>query len=203
MSYVYKKHMTAPVTLPQATGRFALPLDYAERIEYRGRYTDAFLKKYHQSLLYYKHFYDDINEYGDIAAADELFYFIPGFNGTAGQVKFGLPALQQRFGHRFYAKCLHLEEFSCYNPCWVKYNEANLRKRQETIVADLQQLALHGKPVNIIVSSVGFYDLVSVGKKIEPFAESFGKVYWLSAAPDAVSPSKYQGVFEGMNGLQL
>ena len=165
---------------------------YFERFQNKGRYADHFIDKYHESLYFYKHFYDDVCEYGCLNNAEAIYYFIPGFNGTPGQFKFGLPALHERYGNKFYTKCLYLDEFSSFEPTWLKYNEQSLKRRQNRIVEDLEELLQHGLPVYIISSSIGYYDIVSVSERLQTLRnlDRLERIYWLSCAPDEIEKSR-------------
>ena len=46
-----------------------------------------FKRRYLESLRFYKHFYDDIYEYGSRDDPTKVFYFIPGISGVPGQVR--------------------------------------------------------------------------------------------------------------------
>ena len=94
---------------------------YRSKFEGRHRLTDSFLRRYHESLFYNKNFYDDLEQVGNPQTCTEAFYFIPGFNGTPGQARFGLPSLVKKFGHNIFLKGLYLEEFSSRRPTWMKY----------------------------------------------------------------------------------
>ena len=71
-----------------------------------------FKSRYFESLGFYKHFYDDIWQYGSEENPDKVFYFIPGINGTPGQIRFALPSIFKQYGPNIYIKCCYLEEFS-------------------------------------------------------------------------------------------
>jgi len=173
---------------------------YLSGFKNRRGFADFFLKRYHRSLFYYKHFYDDIHEYGNLQDCREVFYFIPGFNGTPGQVRFGLPGVVRTFGPQIYIKCLYVEEFSSRYPYWLKYNEANLQKRRDRIVKDLYELARMGKKIRVFTSSTAFYEFLSIYSEIKKIRDRI-VLYWGSCAPDSITPSRWEGLFERMNGF--
>jgi hypothetical protein len=177
------------------SGREALSL-----IENRHIFTDRFLERYHQSLHNYRHFYDDLDEYGNPQTCNEVFYFIPGMSGTPGQVKFGLPSILKKFGNRIYVKCLHLDEFSNQRPTWTKYTAENLHKRRQQIVQDLRQMCERFARVRVIVSSTGFYDFLGAFQQMEAIENQL-LLYWLSSAPDRVSRSIWESYFYRLNGF--
>ncbi len=173
---------------------------YLSTFNQKGIFTDIFLKRYHQSLFYYKHFYDDFHEYGNRTDSNEVIYFIPGFNGTPGQIRFGFPGLIKRFGHNIYIKCLYLEEFSSKYPYWLKYTEENLEKRRDQIVSDLYDLSKLNKVIHVFVSSTAFYDFLSIYSRISDIKDRM-ILYWGASAPDSVSPTKWEKLFYKFNGF--
>lgn len=173
---------------------------YRSGFRKKGWFTDRFLDKYHRSLFFYKHFYDDLFEYGNKEDCEEVIYFIPGFNGTPGQVRFGIPGIMKKFGHKVYIRCLYLDEFSGKYPYWMKYNEKNLKKRRDKIVEDIYELAETGKKIRVFVSSTAFYDFLSVYPRLKVIKERI-ILYWGSCAPDSVSPGKWESFFYRLNGF--
>ena len=49
-------------------------------------------KRYIESLGFYKHFYDDIYEYGSQKSARKVFYFVPGSAVSRGRSDSYFPA---------------------------------------------------------------------------------------------------------------
>ncbi len=173
---------------------------YRARFEDKHRFTDRFLARYHESLFYYRHFYDDYAAVGDPERCREAFYFIPGYNGTPGQMRFGLPSLYQKFGRDIYLRGLYLDEFSSRRPSWMKYSAANLALRRRRIVDDLNEMSRRFRRLRIIVSSTGFYYLLAVWPEIES-GDCEHILYWVSCAPDRVSPSRAERLFYPLNGF--
>ena len=174
--------------------------EYKSGFSNKGLFADLFLERYHNSLFYYKNFYDDLYEYGNNTNCEEVIYFIPGFNGTPGQVRFGFPGIMKRFGNKIYLKCLHLNEFSCKYPYWLKYNEDNLKKRRDQIVSDLYELSNIGKTIRVFASSTAFYDFLSVYPRIKNIKDQL-ILYWGSCAPDIISKTKWEGILSRWNGF--
>lgn len=174
--------------------------EYLKLFSNRHFLTDRFLKKYYQSLFYYKHFYDDLNEYGNISTCNDVFYFIPGFNGTPGQIKFGIPSILKVFGNDVYIKSLYVEEFSCKYPTWLKYTKETLEKKRTQIIKDIHQLSQSGKKIRIVVSSSGFYDFLATYPELMKYENNL-ILYWISCAPDKVSESPWEKAFFPFNGF--
>ena len=63
-----------------------------------------FKQRYLESLSFFKYFYDDVREYGSPDNPRRVFYFIPGFSGVAGQVRFIFPNLHALYGNNFYVR---------------------------------------------------------------------------------------------------
>jgi|GEM_PF-2381921 len=162
----------------------------------------SFIMAYHKSLFFYKHFYDDFWEYGSIHRATHLFYFIPGFNGTPGQIKFGLPALLKAFGSELYIRSLYTKAFSCQQPTWLKYTQKNLSQKHQQIITDLKEMTAQGQTVRLVVSSSGFYDLLAVWPQLKSLQLPL-VLYWVSCAPDRVSASPWEKLFYKLNGFSL
>ncbi len=177
-------------------------VSYQNQFQDKQLLTNQFLKKYHYSLFYYKHFYDDFHEFGNKLESDFIFYFIPGFNGTPGQIKFGIPSILRAFGNNVYIKSCFLPEFSCNLPTWLKYTQANMELKRKAIVKDLTELAKLGKKVRVVVSSSGFYDFLSIFPKLSPIKSQL-ILYWVSCAPDKVSSSPWEKVFYKINGFKF
>jgi len=126
-----------------------------------GRFARAFRERYLRPLRDYRFFYDDVNEIGNAATAEHVFYFVPGINGTPGQMRFVLPSLTRVFGSRIYLKALHLPEFSAHRPTWQKYTPANLDLKLARLRADLVALLARHPRITVIASSNGFYDFAA------------------------------------------
>ena len=121
---------------------------------------ELFKREYLASLGCFALFYDDFAEYGD-RDAPLAFYFVPGIDGVPGQVRFALPMLLRTVGPHIYVRSLHLEEFSAKRPIWEKFTPANVDKKRERIVADLDRLAGRHEKLFVMCSSSGFYDFLS------------------------------------------
>jgi pimeloyl-ACP methyl ester carboxylesterase len=161
-----------------------------------------FKQRYLESLSFYKYFYDDVREYGSSDKPRRVFYFIPGFSGVAGQVRFIFPNLHALYGNDFYVRCCHLDAFSASKPIWEKYTTANLDARRTVIVADIKQLLdCHGEVV-VLVSSNGFYDFVYAFDELaSAAAEGRLKLLWGACAPDHFDDTLWESVFFGLNGF--
>ncbi len=179
---------------------YSLKQGESSRLKDRHVLTDRFLKRYFESLHNFRHFYDDLDEYGNPETCNEVFYFVPGMSGTAGQVKFGLPSILKKFGNRIYVKCLHLDEFSNYRATWTKYNAENLHKRRQQIVQDLQQMSERFRHIRVVCSSTGFYDFLGAFQHLQGIDDQL-TLYWLSSAPDQVSRSIWETYFYRLNGF--
>jgi len=173
---------------------------YHAKIEDKHLLTGHFLRQYHASLFYYKHFYDDTCVYGDPDSCTDAFYFVCGFNGSPGQIKFGVPSIVKRYGRDVYIKSLYVEEFSCHHPSWIKYTSHHLEKRRQTMVRDLVEMTNRFPRVRVIVSSTGFYEFLAVYPELLELKHKL-ILYWVSCAPDQVSRSIWQSYFYGFNGF--
>jgi hypothetical protein len=127
-----------------------------------GRWAAEFQRTYLASLRQYQHFYDDFSEYGHAGSARHAFYFIPGINGTPGQIRFAFPSLIKRFGRDLYIRGCFLPEFSALRPMWEKYTIANVLKKRAQISRDLEEMLGRFSRVNVLVSSNGLYDFVAI-----------------------------------------
>ena len=179
---------------------FADDADYLAKFAEKRLLTDRFLRCYHESLHHYKNFYDDLEQVGNPDDCTEAFYFIPGFNGTPGQMRFGLPSLVKKFGHKLFMKSLCLQEFSSHLPTWMKYSELNLHRRRQKIVADLEAMSTRFPRVRVIVSSTGFYDFLAVHAQINR-ADCEHILYWVSCAPDHFDRPRLEKYFYALNGF--
>lgn len=168
-----------------------------------GRLARAFRERYLRSLDDYRFFYDDVAALGDRDTAEHVFYFVPGINGTPGQMRFVLPSLTRVFGSRLYFQALHLPEFSAHRPTWDKYTPANLDRKLARLRADLAHLlARHGR-VTVIASSNGFYDFAAAASAlpIETLRERV-QLIWGACAPDHFEPTPWERVFYPLNGFE-
>ena len=91
-----------------------------------GAFALQFREKYLHSLHDLRFFYDDVAEIGNAETAEHAFYFVPGLNGTPGQMRFLLPSLIRVYGNNVYLKSLHLPEFSARVATWEKYTLENI-----------------------------------------------------------------------------
>ena len=165
-------------------------------------FEQIFRRRYLESLRFYKYFYDDICVYGDPGTARRVFYFIPGFGGVAGQVRFIFPALHARYGNDFHLRCCHLPEFSASRPIWEKYTPANLDLKRRVIVDDVERLLERHGEVVILVSSNGFYDFVHAFDALAgAAAEGRLKLLWGACAPDRFDESAWEPLFFRLNGF--
>ncbi|MFP6744024.1 MAG: hypothetical protein VCB77_02395 [Alphaproteobacteria bacterium] len=165
-------------------------------------FTQHFRRRYEESLSFYKYFYDDIRAYGSPDSPSRVFYFIPGFSGVAGQVRFVFPNLQALYGNDFFLTCCHLDEFSAATPIWEKYTTANLDKRRAVIVADIKRLLERYGEVVILVSSSGFYDfLYAFDDLAGAAAEGRLKLLWGACAPDHFNDTIWEPLFYRLNGF--
>lgn len=161
---------------------------------------DLFKKRYLKSLEDFALFYDDFHEYGD-RDAPTAFYFVPGIDGVAGQVRFALPSLRRVFGDRIYLRCSYLDEFSAARPIWEKFTLANIDKKRAQIVADLEALAHRRATLYVMVSSNGFYDLLYAYPKLSPAVTDKLKLIWVAVAPDEFRPTPWESIFYRLNGF--
>ena len=168
-----------------------------------GRYAGAFRERYLGSLHDYRFFYDDISEVGNAAAADQVFYFVPGLNGTPGQMRFALPSIVRVFGSRVYLKALHLPEFSARIPIWEKYSPANLDRKLARLRSDLELLLDRHPRIIVVASSSGFYDFAAAAGELPP-ATLRDRVHllWAACAPDHFEPTPWERVFYPLNGFE-
>jgi hypothetical protein len=168
-----------------------------------GRFARLFRHRYLRSLQDYRFFYDDVTEIGNPAEAEHVFYFVPGINGTPGQMRFLLPSLTRVFGSRVYLKALHLPEFSARRPTWEKYTVANVERKLAQLREDLATLlAQHGR-INVLASSNGFYDFAAASSCLEPdVLRERVQLLWGACAPDHFNPSPWERVFYPLNGFE-
>ena len=168
----------------------------------RGRLAAAFRERYLRSLHDYRFFYDDVNEIGNPASAEHVFYFVPGINGTPGQMRFVLPSLTRVFGSRIYLKALHVAEFSAHQPTWEKYTVPNLERKLAQLRRDLLQLLARSGHVTVIASSNGFYDFAAVAGTLPPeVVRERLHLLWGACAPDHLEPTPWEPVFYPLNGF--
>ena len=161
-----------------------------------------FIKKYYDSLNYYRYFYDDLHEYGNLEQADEAFYFIHGFDGSPGQIRFALPSFYLKFKHRFYIRSLYLPEFSATAPIWEKYTSVNQHKRESRMQADLDELTQKFERVSVVTSSTGFYDFLQGYPKLSKEIQKSLRLFWVASAPDYLDDSFWEKIFFPINGFE-
>lgn len=163
---------------------------------------DLFKRRYLESLSHYKSFYDDIHEYGGERNARRVFYFVPGINGTAGQVRFILPSLFRKYGPRIYMRCCYLPEFSATRPIWEKYTLENVDRKRDAIVRDLNDLLSRHERVVVLVSSNGFYDFArACGALQDAAAAGRLRLLWGACAPDRFEGTLWESAFYPFNGF--
>ena len=102
-----------------------------------GTFALQFREKYLRSLHDLRFFYDDVAEIGNAETAEHAFYFVPGINGTPGQMRFLLPSLIRVYGNNVYLKSLHLPEFSARVATWEKYTVENINRKLARLREDL------------------------------------------------------------------
>jgi len=167
-----------------------------------GRYARTFRERYLQSLHDCRFFYDDIAEIGNPDEADHAFYFVPGMNGTPGQMRFMLPSLTRVFGSRVYLKALHLPEFSARVPMWEKYSMANVDRKLARLRRDLCGLLERFEQVTVLCSSNGFYDFAAAAGELCATVRP-GRLHllWGACAPDRFGPTRWEKMFYPLNGF--
>lgn len=167
-----------------------------------GLFTHRFKKAYLDSLHDHRFFYDDIAEIGNAAEARHVFYFVPGMNGTPGQMRFVLPSIIRNFGPSVYLRALYLPEFSAHAPIWEKYTPTNLERRLDRLRSDLTGLLACHSHFTVICSSNGLYDFCAA---VETFKatdiESRIQLIWGACAPDNYSSTPWEKVFFPLNGF--
>ncbi|MHB1948576.1 MAG: hypothetical protein ACYCQI_10750 [Gammaproteobacteria bacterium] len=150
----------------------------------------------------YSLFYDDFHEYGNRESAEHAIYFIPGLNGTPGQVRLAMPAIKKNFGHKLYIKCLYLDEFSANRPVWEKYTLINIEKKALKIISDVTDLLKRFKKINLFVSSNGFYDFANAyAKELHKYKNDI-ILFWVACAPHKFNSTPWHKVFYPINGFQ-
>lgn len=167
-----------------------------------GLFARAFRARYLRSLDAYRFFYDDLAALGDPDDAEHVFYFVPGLNGTPGQIRFILPSLIHVFGSRIFVQALHLTEFSARRPTWEKYTPANLDRKLVRLRADLLALLARHERLTVIASSSGFYDFAAAAGRL-PLADLQERLHvvWGACAPDHLEPTPWERVFYPLNGF--
>lgn len=167
-----------------------------------GRLTAKFREAYLRSLGEYRFYYDDLAELGSSAQPDHVFYFVPGINGTPGQMRFMLPSLLRTFGENIYVKALHRPEFSARRPTWEKYTFANVDRKLAQLRADLEDLLARFERVTVLCSSNGFYDFAAAAHDLVAHTAT-GRVHllWGACAPDEFRPTAWEKVFFPLNGF--
>jgi pimeloyl-ACP methyl ester carboxylesterase len=164
-------------------------------------FSSHFKKAYLVSLTNnFRSFYDDVCEYGNPKSANCI-YFIHGLDGSAGQIRFALPAVSRFFNGDIYIKGLYTAEFSCRNRIWEKYTRTNLEKRVATIAADLTALAQQHKTVMVFCSSNGFYDFYAAASKLSAATKASLTLFWVACAPDRFEDTNWEKLFFKLNGF--
>lgn len=170
---------------------------------HEGRLSRLFRERYLRSLDDYRFFYDDVASYGEPTEAEQVVYFIPGINGTPGQIRFVLPSLTRVFGRRLHIKALHLPEFSCRRPTWMKYTLANVDRKLARLRADLVSLLQRHERIIVIASSNGFYDFAAATSSLpEDVVRERIHLVWGACAPDHFDPTPWERVFYPLNGFE-
>jgi len=146
-----------------------------------------FKRKYLHELLQHEQPYysNDPIEVGDINRANYFFYFIPGYGGSPGQVKWLLPVFYQSIPSAFYLRCCYHEIFSINKPMWLKYTLENITKKRDIIIQDITQLSHKSKhKIYIICSSLGMYDFLFAYHHFSKEIKQKIILLWVSCAPD-------------------
>jgi hypothetical protein len=168
-----------------------------------GCFARKFRDRYLESLHDYRFFYDDVTTVGDPATAEHVFYFVPGINGTPGQMRFVLPSLTRVFGSRIYFQALHLPEFSAQRPTWEKYTIVNVERKLDQLRADLAALLARHEHVTVIASSNGFYDFAAASAALAPETlRDRVHLIWGACAPDHFEPTPWEKVFFPLTGFE-
>jgi len=186
-----------------ATGpAFAVPTG-ARPARRAGVLADLFRNRYLRSLTDYRFFYDDVAEIGRPEGAEYVFYFVPGINGTPGQMRFVLPSLTRVFGDRIFLKSLHLPEFSARRPIWEKYTGENVDRKLARLRADLVALLARHEHISIACSSNGFYDFAAAASSL-PQGLIAGRLHvmWGACAPDHFGSTIWERLFFPLNGFE-
>jgi hypothetical protein len=167
-----------------------------------GRFAASFRTNYLRSLTDYRFYYDDLTELGNPAQADHVFYFVPGINGTPGQMRFLLPSLMRVYGPRLYLKALHLPEFSATRATWEKYTVTNVERKLTRLRTDLADLLDRFRQVTVLCSSNGFYDFAAAAGEIcTGLPRGRLQLLWGACAPDRFKPSFWEKVLFPLNGF--
>ncbi|MCI0652942.1 MAG: hypothetical protein L0Y38_01465 [Methylococcaceae bacterium] len=166
-------------------------------------FTELFKSRYRDSLDFFRSFYDDIAEYGNPVKARHAFYFVPGFNGAPGQIRFALNSLVLAFGPEIYLRCLDSEDFSAKKPVWGKYTPQSMERKRAAFVKDIIELGERFEHLTVIVSSSGFYDFLAGFTQLPDSIKPRIKLAWIACAPDRSEPSKWEPLFYALNGFTL
>ena len=162
-----------------------------------------YTRSYINSLKYdHRHFYDDLDEYGN-QDSDTAFYFIPGINGTAGQIRFAIPNLIGKFGKDIFIKSCFLEEFSSKALIWDKYKLSNVLKKREKIVFDLNKMAQKNRRLYIVASSSGFYDFLYAYGSLSEKVRDKSELLWVAVAPPEFRKGVFTELFYRINGFRV
>lgn len=168
-----------------------------------GVFARRFRREYLRSLRDHRFFYDDVAEIGNATEARHAFYFVPGINGTPGQMRFLMPAIARVFGSRIYMKALHLPEFSAHVPTWEKYTTANVDRKLAQLRADLADMLARFDRFAVLCSSNGLYDFLAAADAFPAAVlESRIELAWGACAPDRIEPSSpWEKIFSPLNGF--
>jgi pimeloyl-ACP methyl ester carboxylesterase len=165
---------------------------------FQSHFKKAYLNSLEHSTRF---FYDDFCEYGSYEHAKNALYFIPGINGTPGQIRFTFPSLMREFGQDTYIKCLYLPEFSATQPVWEKYTIENVEKKRQQIIKDITALLKRFDTLRVFCSSNGFYDFIAALSDIPKKDQKRLRLYWAAAAPDRFHPNTWFNRFYKLNGF--
>ena len=166
-----------------------------------GRFSERFKQDYLRSLSYYRSFYDDVCVYGNPQKTKRAIYFIPGFNGVPGQVRFALPSLTKMYGIDFFLRGCYLPEFSANLPVWDKYLIENVKKKIVKITKDISGLLEDFASVIVVTSSSGFYDFFKAYSSINKRFISKLRHIWIACSPDVINASRWENLFFPLNGF--
>ena len=167
-----------------------------------GVFARRFRDRYLRSLREHRFFYDDVAEIGNAADARHAFYFVPGINGTPGQMRFLMPAMARVFGSRVYLRALHTPEFSAHAPTWEKYQRPNVDRKLAQLRTDLAWMLARFERFAVLCSSNGLYDFLAAAEAFDPAEiESRIELAWGACAPDRIDPSPWEKVFFPLNGF--
>ena len=167
---------------------------------FKSMFKNQYLKSLHRDFRFY---YDDIHEYGDRRKSKHAFYFVPGINGTPGQIRFAFPAIGRHFAPNTFIKCLYLPEFSAQKPIWEKYTIANVVKKKWKIADDLNEMTDIPGKIYVVASSNGFYDFLHAYDSISNAAKEKIILIWTACAPDHYNSAVFHKLFYKINGFKF